>query len=461
MDNKLRFVVMGDLHYVQPESHKETLGGRPRGVTEFADVTRNLWMTQNVTLEVISSIAALKPDFIIQTGDIIQGHCDDQESGLREMKEALQLLEGLGAPVFFALGTHDGVVGGKEEQQVLQYVYPAIGKALGTAPVTKGYYTFEKSGSLFIVLDYTTFRKDDEQVAYIRQVFEQSGKYEHVFLFAHPPLVCVGRPFFSHFDFVNTVLQEAANHPIDAYFCGHTHNQIATLHNVGGHWMPQLKSAVLGYPERAPVPLSDVRPILPDSSVCEYGWGYLEDSAPGWWEITVNGKDVQADWHVLRRGVVGQLHWRRGEKAVFTMKPEFSKTSLISLPALDNIRSVRLRAAGSNCKAPDGYQVSLHGKVMGTLPRLEYFDSRQFMEIDPEYWPVLSELNELTVTTAEEPMCIGGFVLEIETEKGCIRSTVSDYYASTDKWDYWGKAPVNKISPGESVSITLSFGAEG
>jgi hypothetical protein len=458
LKNSLRFVVMGDLHYVQPESHKETLGGRPRGVTELADVTRNLWMTRNVTPEIISSISELKPDFVIQTGDIIQGHCDDQESGLREMKEAMELLEGLKAPVFFALGTHDGVVGGKEEQQVLQYVYPAIGKALGTGAVTKGYYTFERSGSLFIVLDYTTFKTDDEQAAFIRRTFEQSGRYEHVFLFAHPPLVCVGRPFFTHFDFVNTVLGEVADHPIDAYFCGHTHNQVSTLHKVGGHWMPQLKSAVLGYPDRAPVPLSDVRPILPDASASEYGWGYLEDSAPGWWEITVNGAEVQADWHVLRRGVTGQLRWSRGEKAEFAMKPQFSRTSGKSLPSLREIRSVRLRAAGSNCRTPEGYRVTLDGTFIGSLPRLEYFDSRQFMEIAPEHWPLLSERNRIHITTTEDPMCFGGFVLEVETSHGCVRSTVSDYFANTDKWDRWGKAPVSKIAQGESVTIELSIG---
>lgn len=461
MKSSLRFVVMGDLHYVQEQSHQRALNGSPRGVTEFADVSRNLWMTRNVTPEVIGEIAALRPDFVIQTGDVIQGHCDDEAGGLREMGEAMELLERLGAPVLFALGTHDGVVGKREEEQVLRYVYPAIGKALGVSPVTKGYYAFERAGSLFIVLDYTTFAKGDAQESFFRDTLAGSGKHEHVFLFAHPPLVCVGRPFFTHYDFVHAVIRELAEYPVDAYFCGHTHNQVTTLHKFGNHWVPQLKSSVLGYPDRPPVGLGDVRTILTDPSVCEYGWGYLEDSAPGWWEIAVNGEAVQADWHVLRRGVVGRLAWRRGEKATFVRKPDFAGTSGLPLPARDSIRSVRLRAAGSNCKSADAYKVSLNGAEIGALPRLEYFDSRQAMEIGPRYWNLLKGLNKIVVTTADEPMCIGGFVLEVETANGWVRSTVSEYYASTDRWDHWEEAAVTPIAPGQAVAAQLIFGPQG
>ncbi|WP_274362885.1 metallophosphoesterase family protein [Paenibacillus thermotolerans] len=458
MTPNMRFVVMGDLHYVQEQSHQEALNGRPKGVTELADVTRNLWFTKHVTPKIISGIAALKPDFVVQTGDIIQGHCDDEAGGLREMQEAMELLEELRCPVFFALGTHDGIPGGPEGLQVERFVYPAIGKALGTAPVSKGYYTFEKAGCLFIVLDYTTFVRNGDQEAFIKETFSSSGRYEHVFVFAHPPLFCVGRPFFTHFDFAGTVLKQISEHPVDAYFCGHTHNQVTTLHKVGEYWLPQLKSTVLAYPDRAPVHLSEVRSLLPEPSTFEYGWGYLEDSAPGWWEITVNGESVQADWHVLNQGVLGQLTWKRGEKAVFTRRPEFAESAGQRLPNLNEMVSVRLRAAGSNCRTPEGYKVSLNGREIGTLPRLEYFDSRQFMAIGKEHWPLLTNRNRLSITTAEESMCIGGFVLEVETAAGWIRSNVTDYFANTDRWDVWGKSPLEKIAPNQSVSVELTFG---
>jgi len=460
MKKPLRFVVMGDLHYVQEQSHQQALNGKPKGVTEVADITRNLWMTRHVTPRIIEEIARLKPDFVVQTGDIIQGHCDDEASGLREMSEAMELLERLDSPVFFALGTHDGVVGRREEEQVLQYVYPANAKALGTDSVTRGYYTFEKANSLFIVLDYTTFVQGDQQEQFIRKSFAESQKYEHVFLFSHPPLICVGRPFFTHYDFAQTVLRELAEHPVDAYFCGHTHNQISALHRVGEYWLPQLKSSVLGYPDREPVCLSDVRPLLPEPEAFEMGWGYLEDSAPGWWSMTVDGETVQADWHVLGHGVVGQLTWRgRGGKALFSQKPEFGKSSGLPLPKLGDIRSVRLRAAGSNCRTPGAYQVSLNGEEVGTFQQLEYFDSRQYMSIEAKYWHFLGVYNRIEITTGDEPMCIGGFVLEIETNDGWIRSTVSGYYANTDRWDRWGNAPLAKIAPHQTVKTELTFGS--
>jgi hypothetical protein len=456
LNDMLRFAVMGDTHYVQPESHKKAFGGSPRGVTELVDLKRNYWMTQHVLPEVVSAISELQPDFVIQTGDIIQGHCDDESGRLREMEEALQLLEGLNAPLFFALGTHDGTVGTHGDEPVKQLVYPAIGKALGKDAVNSGYYAFEKGRSLFIVLDYTTFQKDDEQAVFIRDVLARSAQYEHTFLFSHPPLIPIGRPFFTEFDFVNTVLEEIAHYPIDAYFCGHTHNQIASLHKIGEQWMPQLKSTVLGYPESTPISLTDVRTLLPDSSGFEYGWGFLEDSAPGWWIVSVNGENVQADWHVLRKGVVGQMSWRAGEKAAFTRKPSFPEMPSC-LPHPDRFRSVRLRAAGTNCKTIEGYKVLLNGTYIGALPRLEYFDCRQLMEIESKYWPLLTDINRMEVATADEPMVIGGFVLEIETDEGCFRSSVADYWTNSDRWDHWGQAAMQKIQKAQNVTFELSF----
>jgi hypothetical protein len=460
MNKQMRFVVMGDTHYVQPEVHRRALNGRPHGVTEVADITRNYWMTQNVLPETISQISRLQPDFIIQTGDIIQGHCDDEEGCLREMREALDLLDGLNAPMFFALGTHDGIPGQPGGQAVEHVVYPSIGKTLGRA-VGKGYYSFEKEGSLFIVLDYTTFVRNDGQAHFIKETFQRAGEYEHVFVFGHPPLIPVGRPFFTKFDFVNEVLAQLSNVAVDAYFCGHTHNQISTLHQVGNQWLTHLKSTVLGYPNEAPVSLTDVRPLLPDPDSFEFGWGFLEDSAPGWWLITVDGAEVQADWHVLHQGVVGQLKWRKGEKAVFTKRPDFTAAFGSPLPKPEEIVSVRLRAAGDNCRAPEAYRVALNGTDIGTLPRLEYFDCRQLMEIPQEHWHLLSDVNLIEVTTgADDLMTIGGIVLEVEKKTGWVRSSVSDYFTCSNRWDRWGKHPLISIVPGAVVTIELRFGGE-
>lgn len=196
---------------------------------------------------------------------------------------------------------------------------------------------------------------------------------------------------------------------------------------------------------------------MPAPDTIEYGWGYLEDSAPGWWVIHVTGPEVQADWHVLNKGVQGQLCWKRGEKAVITKRPSFEATGGRPLPELAEIRSVRLRAAGDSCRTPDIYRVSLNGTEIGIFPRLEYFDARQYLEIAPEHWPLLKGKNELTIHTPDEPMTIGAIVLEVETEKGWVRSTVSDYYANTNKWDRWGSSNFVQITGGERIRFELCF----
>jgi hypothetical protein len=459
MNHQIRFAVIGDTHYVQPEYHKKALNGETGGVTEIADIKRNYWMTLNVLPKIIRSISELKPDFIIQTGDHIHGHCDDEASTILEMSEAHNLFSEFGAPIFYALGTHDGVPGSSYDAQVKQLIYPAISNALGK-PVTKGYYKFTKGNSLFVVLDYTSFVPNDEQVDFIREALRKPEDYEHTFVFAHPPLIPVGRPFFTNYDFVTTVKDMISQFPIDAYFCGHTHNQVASLHKLGQKWIPQLKGSILGYPDETPICLAEVRPILPDHSVFEHGWSFLEDSAPGWWLVTIDGTKVQADWYVLHKGVMGQLTWDSGMKPTFTKKPIHKVCHPTAMPPVNCIKSVRIRAAGSNCKLAGSYNVFLNEHFMGSLPRLEYFDCRQFLTIDSSLWPFINLSNRLRVTTAEEPMCIGGIVIEIETNSGWIRSNVSPYYTNTTQWDMWNENYLEYINPGAEIQTNLNFGQE-
>ncbi|MCZ8511654.1 metallophosphoesterase [Paenibacillus filicis] len=450
-----RFAVMGDMHYLQPESHKNVFGGQPGTERELKGLQNRYWTTQHILPLVISAIRELKPDFVIQTGDIIHGHCDSAEDGIREMSEALEMLEGLQAPVYFALGNHDGTPGKPGDEPVKQVLYPALGQALGRSDIASGYYTFEKEESLFVVLEYPGFQKNGEQAAFLRNALAHSGEYKHVFMFAHPPLIPIARPFFTDFDFVNTILGEVARYPIDAYFCGHTHNQIASLHKVGDRWLPQLKSTVLGKPEVVPVNISDVWPLLCDLSSAELGWGFIENTAPGWWMVTVDGEDVQADWHVLHKAVCGQISWRTGEKAVFKEIPDLPST-LAPLPQLHDIRSVRIKAAGSNCKAAKGYRAFLNGELVGHFPPLEHYGA-QYIEVDPRHWPLLKSVNRIDVMTADEVMCIGAFLLEVKTESVLVRSQVSDYFANSDRWDHWNMNHLQKIRIGETISIDLLF----
>lgn len=454
MEEKLSFIVMGDMHYVQPDCHKKAMNGKTGGVIELNDISRNYWMTHNILPDIISEVAAQKPDFVIQTGDLIHGHCDSEAAWMRETKEALNLLGSLNAPVFYAMGTHDGIPGAQGGNSVERLIYPAISRVLGE-PVSKGYYKFVKGRTLFIILDYTTFSKDYEQVSFIKESLSESKEYEHAFVFAHPPIIPVVRPFFTNYDFTEVLKKELEKYPVDGYFCGHTHNQIASIHKIGQNWIPQFKSSVLGYIDRKPIMVTDVRPLLPRKSSFKLGWGFLEDSAPGWWAVTVDGLNVTADWHVLKRGVQGQVTWRKNEEPAFTQKPySLQKKSKEKFDA-NKIRSARIRIAGSNCRDADLYKMYLNGHLIGYMPRLEYFDCRQFVDIKADMWSYIENKNTLKINTSVDAMCLGGVVLEIETDLGWIRSNVSSYFTNTSRWDAWEVDGLEHIQPGSRIEMEL------
>src|SRR5690606_31821708 len=97
------------------------------------------------------------------------------------------------------IGNHDKH---PHKEPVEEVVYAANSKAAGRK-IDKGYYAFIKANSLFIVLDYTTFQAEGEQAAFLEQQLETSAEYDHVFIFAHPPLIPIARPFFSKGEFAD------------------------------------------------------------------------------------------------------------------------------------------------------------------------------------------------------------------------------------------------------------------
>ena len=456
MSKAIRFAVMGDTHYVRPESHRNVLEHRiQRGPTDLEDVRRHQFMTKEVVPEVIRSIADVEPDFVLHTGDIIQGHHDSEEAGGREAAEAVELLKGLNAPVFLTLGTHDGT---PHSVTVSEHFLPTIGANLGEKH-PRTYYSFSTGGSLFVALDYTIFRADSEQARFIAETFSKSKGYDHVFVFAHPPIFPIGRPFFSNLEFSSFLQETLQENRVDAYFCGHTHNQVATIHEIGKSFVPQLKSTILGYPDQPAIPLTDVRPTLVGSSEFQYLWGFLEDSAPSWWIVTVAGELVKAEWHVLGKGVQGVLTLGVDERPQVIQEPALGESTILPLPDSRTIRSVRLRVAGSGCRTKELYRVLLNGKEVGYLPTLDYFDCRQFLEIGESSWHLLRESNVLEVSFGSEPMCVGGFVLEIETQNGdWVRSKPTPYYyANTSRWDDWHTGNLRIVDHDHPVRATLRF----
>jgi len=90
--------------------------------------------------ECVKRLNALKPDFIIQMGDLIQGN-------LATYDVVLPILEKLAMPCYHILGNHDGDV----EPENRNKVVPQLG--LDKLGDKKGYYDFGRAGWRFVVLN--------------------------------------------------------------------------------------------------------------------------------------------------------------------------------------------------------------------------------------------------------------------------------------------------------------------
>lgn len=455
----MRLAILGDTHYTNAAYHKEALAGRSRSPTARADVTRHAWTTEFVLPRVLGQVRAAAPDVVLQLGDVNQGHCDDAAGDVAELEEALAFFKRLDCPLLFARGTHEGRTGSAADAAYRRTFLTEIGRTLaGFGNETEGLdtsYAVDLPGLRLIVLDYTTFARDGAADALLqRHLMEGARNGQRVFVCGHPPLIPIGRPFFSRLPYATTVRERiaASATSVDAYFCGHTHNQVVTMHRMDGGargewWLPQLQGAPVGDPEAAPVALASVRGLLPAADTVRYGWGYLEDSCPGWFLVEVNKTGVRARWRLVSRPgeESGEVRWRdAGSAEVVSVPPPPREAALPSLPLVAGdarVKGVRLRAAGMGSQAP--HAIWLNGVEAGRLPVLEYFDARQGVEVPDAVWPAVRDRNELVVMPAAEgaaeERCLGGFVLEVTRVDGAVvRSAVEPaLYVTSNKWEEW------------------------
>lgn len=422
------FAVLGDTHFVHEAAHFNALKlGWPGGATEWDDLTRNGWMTRCVTPKILGEIRSQSVDFLLHTGDIIPGHCDTDDAQVEEMEQAVRMLEATGAPFFFSCGSHDGTLGKKGDAALRQTLYPYISEQLGQ-PCRRSYYAFSRLGCRFISLDYTTW--DKTQRDFLEEQLRDRAPEDFVIVFGHPPVVPLARPFFTGETYAREVADLFARYKVHLYFCGHTHNHAASIHRFGGHETAQLMSTPLGYLEAPPIPLSDVRPLLPDAEEFRYGWGFLEDTMPGWWFVNVEESKLTASWHVLGRGVEGVVSIPKYGPADFLQVPSCESTCA-PLPDISRIERARIRLAGSGPHGVSLGEALFNGRPIQAGKPLVYFDSRQFIDIPRELFPNIGAENELTVALPHINESVGGAVMELLCGDGrIVRSSVSRFYTT-------------------------------
>ena len=467
----MRLAILGDTHYTNPAYHKEALAGRSRSPTAQVDVRRHAWTTQYILPQVIEQVRAAQPDVVLQLGDTNQGHCDDADGDVAELQEALDFFRQIGRPLLFARGTHEGRPNSPADAAYRKTFLAEIARTLRVSDGQVGTsYVFAAAGVRLIMLDYTTFARHSAADYLLQEHLARGAAAgERLFVCGHPPLIPIGRPFFSRLEYATAVLERIASAPapVDAYFCGHTHNQVATFHRLvpGGGWLPQLQGAPVGYLDQPPVLLASVRAALPPPETLRYGWGYLEDSYPGWFLVDVEDGHVRARWQMVgRQGDHGEVRWSRaGEPEIVAVPPAPDPAPIPAWPLTSGdqrVTDVRLRAAGMGSRAP--HRIWLNGAGAGVLPALEYFDGRQGVTLPESIWPVLQMNNRLVIEpAASEERCLGGFVLELTLRDGRVARSQVDpgLYATSQKWEPWRwcTPELRVVDPAAVLSIPLNF----
>lgn len=304
------FAVLGDMHYSRPDFEaRETTAG------------------------IAAALKGVHPPvaFVCQTGDLVHGERPGggKQLGMDEMREELafavnDLMGQFRLPLFMAVGNHDKNAGGSPYSEV---VLPVLSCQLG-APISRLYYAFRHGNSCFIFLDYGDYSETGTttdyaaQRAFLEQTVARARAIPgmaRVFTFGHYPLWPVARPGFKSHRFTNSVVPVLKQYPVDAYFCGHTHNTGAWVRRVDGVPITQIKGVAMDKSADL-LPMEARRtPLIPREEL-GYGWGYLSGPPRGFFLVSVDGERVRVQF---RSGgeVLREFGWQRPGQITDTIQP--------------------------------------------------------------------------------------------------------------------------------------------
>ncbi|MBI5395776.1 MAG: metallophosphoesterase [Verrucomicrobia bacterium] len=448
MAGSFRFAVLGDCHFASPKYHAED--------ERNAEYRNYLWMIERVWPQMLAEIRAEQPAFLVQLGDFTEGP-RDAALHAAEMCDAVEWLErGSGCPVWLVKGNHE------REAAFREVVLPRMHSGLLALAGGKGrplaamHYAFSHAGARFIIVDSENLSPGSEQAAWLEAELKgASGRGARAFVFAHGPLFTVGRPFFSFKPMLDAALPLLDRYPVDAWFCGHTHNQAATLHRNVRHPLLQLKTTLIGYPLSPMVPLHQLRPSAVSSHSYDCFWGFLEDCAPSWYLVTIEEGRVRAEWRLLGRGAAGVLEWEKAGRVRCVCQPEMAPRMGLDASELEDVGAAWLYVSGYKCLDP-AKTVRLNGEVIGTLPPLTSFEPRASIPVPPDKLGALALKNEVTVENPNgEKLLLGGFYIEVLLDDCRLaRTTVSpELYATCGDWDSWNSPILKRVPSGEPIWV--------
>ncbi|TFH01282.1 MAG: hypothetical protein E4H13_05320, partial [Calditrichales bacterium] len=128
----------------------------------------------------VDEINLLRPDFVLCTGDLIQGKVKDPERLSEMWAEFFRHLNRLDVPFYMMAGNHD---------ITNEFMYDYWKERFG-----KTYYHFVYKNSLYIILNSEEHQKTkqgqlgEEQLEFIKSQLMKNSDVNHVFLLMHKPL---------------------------------------------------------------------------------------------------------------------------------------------------------------------------------------------------------------------------------------------------------------------------------
>jgi hypothetical protein len=436
------FAVIGDVHYGLPALQTEL----PRRAGQ-SDQRYN----QNVAYALEPMAEALMQEslsFIIQTGDLTASTSDPAE-----FRAAIRFLRKPGIPVLFARGDDE------ESEAFGRSVLPLVSKAIGDK-VERSFYAVEVAGCHLIFLDTSLWDPEGEQSDWFQSTLKRASDQEKtVFVFGHHPVWPVAKAFYSNHAFCQHVASILREYPIDAYFCGHTHNQSILLHRSGKRPTLQCMGAPIGHPDELPTPLDRVQSLLvsPDD-VIDHWPGYLENTAPGWYIVRVEEDRVEVSWYHLSRGSEASVSWKEaGFVDRFWRVTHPDDAALINRD-LTGIRRLSLRFCAWDAIRP-GKRVRLNGIDVGQLPGSARFSPRH-LDLPLSAVSVLDMVNRLEIDAPGiEASTVGNLQLEGVLTGGRIVRTkpTGEVFTWSDRWDPWKLPRLEKVMPGRPLRTLLSF----
>ncbi len=424
---KFSFAVFSDIHYEKPNYNVSEYFVKP-----FAD-------------EINKKYPEIK--FVAQTGDFIHGGKGKSEDELNFVLKDFN--NKVKRPLYIAKGNHDRF------EKYGEITIPIFSKELNKTILTT-YYSFDYQNSHFIFLDCTVHSPEPQFKWLIDDLNKTNNnrKIKHIFVFSHYPLWIVARAGFTDKSYAERLISIFSKYEIDAFFCGHTHNQTTSARILNNKKITQLMSCAVVEKGRLKtlvpyfefqndekpefIPLENAKKILiPNENLCYY-WGYIEGGPSGYFIIEVYDNKINVKFCSPSRGIIREFYWEKEGEIFDIIKPKPLKEEFISRDDFEQIESVDFYYSywlKDQIDAP----IILNGKEIGKIKQTAS-DSRWWnsnkIEINPKHFSIIKPENEIIIKNPKKNLFgVAHCLLRITTKSGKkFNSSISEYaYLSCKK----------------------------